>query len=115
MTNPLALRAIDIGSPPDHSSARQVACRRDDIGAPLMQRDSLRRFLVATLLTGGLACASGGVSTEGTGGSSGVAGSKGSGGTTASGGAPATGGSVGSGGIVGSGGSVSSGGAPVIS
>ena len=35
-----------------------------------MQSDTVRRFLFAAMLTGGLACANGSITTEGTGGSS---------------------------------------------
>jgi glucuronoarabinoxylan endo-1,4-beta-xylanase len=75
-----------------------------------MQRDTLRRSLVAVLLVGGLACANGSVSSEGTGGSSAEGGSTGSGGNNASGGSTGQGGDVGAGGSPGSGGSVATGG-----
>ena len=54
-----------------------------------MQHDSLRRFLFTAMLTGGLACANGSITTEGTGGSSAEGGATGSGGESASGGSPA--------------------------
>ncbi len=75
-----------------------------------MQYDTVRRLLLATMLTGGLACANGSMSTEGTGGSSAEGGETGSGGNTATGGNFSTGGSTGTGGILGTGGIVSTGG-----
>jgi glucuronoarabinoxylan endo-1,4-beta-xylanase len=68
-----------------------------------MQYDTVRRFLFAAMLTGGLACANGSITTDGTGGSSAEGGATGSGGETASGGSTGTGG-VATGGIVGTGG-----------
>src|SRR6185312_5212397 len=75
-----------------------------------MQRDTLRRSLVAVLFVGGLACANGSVSSDGTGGSSAEGGSTGLGGNSASGGSTGRGGEVGSGGNPGTGGSVATGG-----
>jgi glucuronoarabinoxylan endo-1,4-beta-xylanase len=75
-----------------------------------MQRDTLRRSLVAVLFVGGLACANGSVSSDGTGGSSAEGGSTGVGGNSASGGSTGRGGEVGSGGNPGTGGSVATGG-----
>ena len=80
-----------------------------------MHSDTLRRSLVATLLIGGLACANGSITTEGTGGSSAEGGSTASGGSSASGGNTSSGGNTGSagsaaGGSTGQGGSVSTGG-----
>ena len=68
-----------------------------------MQYDTVRRFLFAAMLTGGLACANGSITTEGTGGSSAEGGATGSGGetggNTGSGGNSASGGSTGTGGV----------------
>jgi glucuronoarabinoxylan endo-1,4-beta-xylanase len=75
-----------------------------------MQRDTLRHSLVAVLFVGGLACANGSVSSDGTGGSSAEGGSIGLGGNSASGGSTGRGGEVGSGGNPGTGGSVATGG-----
>src|SRR5579863_5754836 len=81
-----------------------------------MQYDTVRRLLLATMLTGGLACANGAITTDGTGGSSAEGGETGSGGNTATGGETGagghvnTGGSTGTGGILGTGGIVSTGG-----
>ena len=81
-----------------------------------MHYDILRRSLLAATLVGGLACANGSISTEGTGGSSaeggstGTGGSNATGGNTGTGGIVSTGGSTGTGGILGTGGIVSTGG-----
>ncbi len=64
-----------------------------------MQYDTVRRFLFAAMLTGGLACANGSITTEGTGGSSAEGGATGSGGESASGGNTGSGGSTGTGGV----------------
>ena len=69
-----------------------------------MQHDTVRRLLLATMLTGGLACANGSITTEGTGGSSAEGGDNGSGGNTGTGGNVSTGGSTGTGGSLGTGG-----------
>ena len=74
-----------------------------------MQYDTLRRSLFTVMLTGGLACANGSITTEGTGGSSAEGGATGTGGESASGGNTASGGSPGTGGI-GTGGFVGTGG-----
>ena len=75
-----------------------------------MQYDTVRRLLLATMLTGGLACANGSITMEGTGGSSAEGGDTGSGGNTGTGGNISTGGSTGTGGSLGTGGIVSTGG-----
>ena len=75
-----------------------------------MQYDTVRRLLLAAMLTGGLACANGSITMEGTGGSSAEGGNTGSGGDSATGGNTNTGGSTGTGGIPGTGGIVSTGG-----
>jgi len=81
-----------------------------------MHYDILRRSLLTTMLMGGLACANGSITTEGTGGSSAEGGNTGSGGNSATGGNTgtggntSTGGSTGTGGILGTGGIVSTGG-----
>jgi len=81
-----------------------------------MHYDILRRSLLTTMLIGGLACANGSITTEGTGGSSAEGGNTGSGGNSATGGNTgtggntSTGGSTGTGGILGTGGIVSTGG-----
>ena len=69
-----------------------------------MQSDTVRRFLFAAMLTGGLACANGSITTEGTGGSSAEGGATGSGGESASGGNTGSGGNTASGGSTGTGG-----------
>ena len=79
-----------------------------------MQYDTVRRLLLATMLTGGLACANGAISTEGTGGSS-AEGETGSGGNTATGGHTGTGGNASTGGSTGTGGSLGTGGGGEVS
>ena len=69
-----------------------------------MQYDTVRRFLFAAMLTGGLACANGSITTEGTGGSSAEGGATGSGGENATGGNTGSGGNSASGGSTGTGG-----------
>jgi glucuronoarabinoxylan endo-1,4-beta-xylanase len=80
-----------------------------------MQYDTVRRLLLATMLTGGLACANGSITMEGTGGSSAEGGNTGSGGESASGGRTGTGGNASTGGSTGTGGSLGTGGGGEVS
>ncbi len=80
-----------------------------------MQYDTVRRLLLATMLTGGLACANGSITTEGTGGSSAEGGNTGTGGESASGGNTGRGGNASTGGSTGTGGSLGTGGGGEVS